>query len=46
VKPNTPLPGPPLGFVTSPEDLLVDAEGKPRASTRPIAGMRRSPPTE
>ena len=29
VKPNTPLPGPPLGFVTSPEDLLVDAEGTP-----------------
>ncbi|MCA0432380.1 MAG: molybdopterin oxidoreductase family protein [Proteobacteria bacterium] len=28
VKPNTPLPGPPLGFVTSPDDLLVDAEGK------------------
>jgi anaerobic selenocysteine-containing dehydrogenase len=24
VKPNTALPGPPLGFVTSPEDLLVD----------------------
>jgi anaerobic selenocysteine-containing dehydrogenase len=30
VKPNTPLPGPPLGFVTSPEDLLVDAEGTPQ----------------
>ncbi len=30
VKPNTPLPGPPLGFVTSPEDLLVDAAGTPQ----------------
>jgi sulfite dehydrogenase (quinone) subunit SoeA len=30
VKSNTPLPGPPLGFVTSPEDLLVDAEGTPQ----------------
>jgi anaerobic selenocysteine-containing dehydrogenase len=30
VKPNAPLPGPPLGFVTSPEDLLVDAEGTPQ----------------
>jgi sulfite dehydrogenase (quinone) subunit SoeA len=29
VKPNTPLPGPPLGFVTSPEDLLVDDSGNP-----------------
>ena len=24
-----PMPGPPLGFVTGPEDLLVDAEGNP-----------------
>jgi anaerobic selenocysteine-containing dehydrogenase len=30
VKPNTPLPGPPLGFVTAPEDLLIDAEGTPQ----------------
>ncbi len=30
VKPNTPLPGPPLGFVTSPDDLLVCEEGKPQ----------------
>lgn len=30
VKPNTPLPGPPLGFVTSPEDLLIDAAGTPQ----------------
>jgi sulfite dehydrogenase (quinone) subunit SoeA len=30
VKPNTPMPGPPLGFVTSPDDLLVDAEGVPQ----------------
>ena len=30
VKPNTPLPGPPLGFVTSPDDLLICAEGKPQ----------------
>jgi len=29
IKPNTPMPGPPLGFVTSPDDLLVDAEGTP-----------------
>jgi len=29
VKPNTPLPGPPLGFVTTSDDLLVDAEGHP-----------------
>jgi anaerobic selenocysteine-containing dehydrogenase len=28
-KPNTPLPGAPLGFVTSPDDLLVDDAGKP-----------------
>ncbi len=30
VKPNTPLPGPPLGFVTSPDDLLIDDEGTPQ----------------
>ncbi len=30
VKPNTALPGPPLGFVTSPEDLLVDESGTPQ----------------
>ncbi len=29
VKPNTPLPGPPLGFVTGPENLLVDGGGAP-----------------
>ena len=29
VKPNTPLPGPPLGFVSGPEDLLVDEKGNP-----------------
>src|SRR5690606_27020315 len=29
VKPNTPMPGPPLGFVAGPEDLLVDANGSP-----------------
>jgi len=28
-KPNTPLSGAPLGFVTSPEDLLVDDSGAP-----------------
>ncbi len=28
-RPNTPLDGPPLGFVTSPEDLLVDDAGDP-----------------
>ena len=26
---NTPMPGPPLGFPTGPEDLLVDENGKP-----------------
>ncbi|MGE0628962.1 MAG: molybdopterin oxidoreductase family protein [Hyphomicrobiaceae bacterium] len=29
VKPNTPLPGGQLGFPTGPEDLLVDADGRP-----------------
>jgi anaerobic selenocysteine-containing dehydrogenase len=29
VKPDTPLPGPPLGFVVSPDDLLVDEDGTP-----------------
>jgi sulfite dehydrogenase (quinone) subunit SoeA len=29
VHPNTPLAGPPLGFVTGPEDLLVDPDGTP-----------------
>jgi len=28
-KPMTPLSGAPLGFVTAPEDLLVDGEGRP-----------------
>ena len=27
--PNTPMPGPPLGFTAGPEDLLVDADGRP-----------------
>ena len=30
IKANTPLPGPPLGFVASPEDLLVNKDGSPR----------------
>jgi anaerobic selenocysteine-containing dehydrogenase len=30
VKPNTPLPGPPLGFPTGPEDLLVATDGTPQ----------------
>ena len=30
VAPNTPLPGPPLGFPTGPEDLLIEADGSPR----------------
>src|SRR5699024_2578797 len=30
VKAGQPLPGPPLGFVTGPEDLLVDAAGEPQ----------------
>lgn len=29
VAPEKPLPGPPLGFVTGPEDLLVEADGGP-----------------
>ena len=29
VNPETPMPGPPLGFTTGPEDLLVDADGNP-----------------
>jgi anaerobic selenocysteine-containing dehydrogenase len=28
VAPDTPMAGPPLGFVTNPEDLLVDEDGK------------------
>ena len=30
VAPGTPLAGPPLGFPTGPEDLLVDPDGTPR----------------
>ena len=30
VNADTPLPGPPLGFPVSPEDLLVDVDGKPQ----------------
>jgi anaerobic selenocysteine-containing dehydrogenase len=30
IKANTPMGGPPLGFTTGPEDLLVDAEGRPQ----------------
>ncbi len=44
-RPMTPLAGMPLGFVTAPEDLLVDEEGGRSASTRPIPGRPRSPPT-
>jgi anaerobic selenocysteine-containing dehydrogenase len=29
VEPGKPLPGPPLGFTTGPEDLLVDGVGEP-----------------
>jgi anaerobic selenocysteine-containing dehydrogenase len=29
VKPDTPLPGAPLGFPAGPEDLFVDAQGEP-----------------
>ena len=29
VAPGTPLPGPPLGFPTGPEDLVIDADGRP-----------------
>ena len=30
VKAGQPLPGPPLGFVTGPQDLLVDGNGEPQ----------------
>ena len=30
IKPDTPMGGPPLGFPVSPDDLLVDAEGRPQ----------------
>lgn len=30
VSPGRPLPGPPLGFPTGPEDLLLEADGTPR----------------
>src|SRR6185437_6915620 len=30
VTPGHPLPGPPLGFPSGPEDLLVDGDGTPR----------------
>ena len=30
IQPGKPLPGPPLGFVSSPEDLLVDSAGTPQ----------------
>jgi anaerobic selenocysteine-containing dehydrogenase len=30
VAPDTPMPGPPLGFPRSPSDLLVEADGTPR----------------
>jgi len=30
IKPDTPMGGPPLGFTTGPEDLLVDADGTPQ----------------
>ena len=30
VEAGKPMPGPPLGFVTGPEDLLVEADGTPR----------------
>ncbi len=29
VKPNAPMPGPPLGFPVGPQDLLVDDDGNP-----------------
>jgi len=29
VQPMKPMPGPPLGFVTAPEDLLIDDDGTP-----------------
>ncbi|WP_422003135.1 molybdopterin oxidoreductase family protein [Reyranella sp.] len=30
VQPGKPMPGPPLGFPTSPQDLLLDPDGTPR----------------
>ncbi len=29
IKPNRPMPGPPLGFVSGPEDLLLEDDGTP-----------------
>ena len=29
VNPETPMPGPPLGYLHGPEDLLIDKDGKP-----------------
>ena len=29
IKPNTPLPGAPLGYLMGPEDMLVDGDGNP-----------------
>ena len=34
VAPDTPMPGPPLGFPMGPEDLLVEADGSPRRIDR------------
>ncbi len=45
-KPNTPLRGAPLGFVTEPGRSARRRQPARRsASTRPIPGRRRSPPT-
>jgi len=36
IAPETPMPGPPLGFITGPEDLLVEADGQPVAHRQGI----------
>lgn len=39
---NKPLSGPHLGFPRGPEDLLIDADGKPTRLDKAFRGMRRS----
>ena len=42
VKPNSPLPGPHLGFITAPEDLLIDEAGTAQRIDKAFPGMPRS----
>ena len=45
VKPDTILPGPPLGFPTGPADLLMMRKVERNVSTKPILGRRQCQPT-